>query len=318
MATEKLPSYGGQALIEGVLMRGSNHLAAAFRAPDGSIVVEAEELTGIYQSGIKKIPFLRGLILLWDALGLGIRYLTLSANIQTGEDEKIEGPTLFLTLAVSLLVGVGLFFALPAGIGQLTEHYLGFSSWASNLLEGILRLFAVVAYIWGIGKMPEIRRVFQYHGAEHKTINAFEDGAELTPEVVSGYSLEHPRCGTAFLLTLVLFSVVFFALLGPLPPFWRIATRVIFIPVLAGFAYEYIRFTANHLSSPIIRQLIRPNLALQRLTTVEPDLSILEVAITAFQAMYARETGSPIPVATLQPSAEPVLAAEGDYRSQQK
>ena len=282
--------YGGQAVIEGVMMRGSQSVAIAMRAPNEEIVIHSEPLSGIYKSKIIKIPFLRGLIALWDALGLGIRALTISANIQTGEDEKLEGPALYLTLAISLTFGIGLFFLLPAVLGQLSERVLGISAWWSNMLEGLLRLALLVGYIWIIGKASEIKRVFAYHGAEHKTINAFEAGADLTPETVTHFSLEHPRCGTAFLLSLVLLSVLVFSLLGPLPMFWRLASRILLIPVLAGIAYEYIRWTANHLDSKVVRTMIKPNLALQHLTTREPTLQMLEVSIAAFNTMRSGES----------------------------
>lgn len=288
--SEQLPMYGGQAVIEGVMMRGSQSVAIAMRAPNEEIVIHSEPLSGIYKSKIIKIPFLRGLIALWDALGLGIRALTISANIQTGEDEKLEGPALYLTLGISLTFGIGLFFLLPAVLGQLSERVLGISAWWSNLLEGLLRLALLVGYIWIIGKASEIKRVFAYHGAEHKTINAYEAGADLTPETVTHFSLEHPRCGTAFLLSLVLLSVLVFSLLGPLPMFWRLASRILLIPVLAGIAYEYIRWTANHLDSKIVRTMIKPNLALQHLTTREPTLQMLEVSIAAFNTMRSGES----------------------------
>lgn len=290
MMQEKLPTYGGQAVIEGVMMRGSHSLAIAMRAPNHEIVVHTEPLSAIYRSRILKIPFLRGLIALWDALGLGMRALTLSANVQSGEDEKLEGPALYLTLGVSLALGVGVFFLAPALVGQLGEHFLGMNAWWSNLAEGLIRLALLVAYIWVIGRVPEIRRVFAYHGAEHKTINAFEAGAELTPQSVARFPLEHTRCGTAFLLTLVLLSVVLFSLLGPLPVFWRLASRILLLPVLASLAYEYIRWTAAHVQSPLVRWIIKPNLALQRLTTREPSLEMLEVSIAAFNAMRSKET----------------------------
>ncbi len=286
---DRIITYGGQAVIEGVMMRGQKAFAIAMRAPDGKIVVHQEKLGDIYRSRITKIPFLRGVILLWDALGLGMRALTIAANTQTGEDQKIEGPALYITLGFALLFGIGLFFLLPAGLGSLSERFLGWSVWWSNVAEGIIRLAILVAYIWAIGFMPDIRRLFSYHGAEHKTINAYEAGAELTPESVARYSLEHPRCGTAFLLTLVLLSIIVFALLGPLPVVWRLVSRVLLIPVLAGMALEYIRWTANHLNSPIVRWMIKPNLALQSLTTREPDASMLEVAITSFQKMREAE-----------------------------
>jgi len=289
---DRIITYGGQAVIEGVMMRGQKAFAVAMRAPDGAIVTHTEKLANVYSSSITKIPFLRGVILLWDALGLGMRALTLSANTQTGEDEKLEGPALYLTLGMSLAFGIGLFFLLPAGIGGWAEHLLAQTTsalWIGNLIEGVLRLLLLIGYIWGIGFMPDIRRVFQYHGAEHKTINAFEAGAELTPEIVTNYPIEHPRCGTAFLLTLVFISILVFTALGPMSIFWRLATRILFVPLLAGIAVEYIRWTANHLNNPIVKVLIKPNLALQLLTTRPPDLDMLEVAIASFRAMRKAE-----------------------------
>jgi len=287
---DKIISSGGQAVIEGVMMRGQKGFAIAMRAPDGKIVVHKEGLAAVYRSRITKIPFLRGTILLWDALGLGMRALTLSANMQTGEeDQKLEGPALYLTLATSLAFGIGLFFLLPAGVGGLAEHYLGWSPLANNLLEGITRLLLLIGYIWGIGFMPDVKRLYGYHGAEHKTINAYEAGAELTPEVVAKYPIEHARCGTAFMLTLMLLSVLVFTLLGDMTIAWRLATRILFIPILAGIAVEYIRWTANHLDSPFVRLLIKPNLALQSLTTRQPDTSMLEVAIESFKTMRQAE-----------------------------
>jgi uncharacterized protein YqhQ len=291
---DRIITYGGQAVIEGVMMRGQKAFAVAMRAPDGNIVVHTEKLAKIYSSGITKIPFLRGVILLWDALGLGMRALTLSANTQTGEDEKLEGPALYLTLGLSLLFGIGLFFLLPTSVGGGVQYLLTQSGnpaayWLGNLAEGVFQLGLLIVYVWAIGFMPDIRRVFQYHGAEHKTINAYEAGAELTPENVANYPIEHPRCGTAFLLTLVLFSIIIFSLLGPLPFGVRILSRILFIPILAGIAIEYIRWTANHLNNPFVKLLIKPNLALQRLTTRAPDLSMLAVAIESFQSMRKAE-----------------------------
>lgn len=286
---DRIITYGGQAVIEGVMMRGRTAMAVAMRAPDGRVVVHKERLGRLYRSRLTKIPFVRGVVVLWDALGLGMRALTIAANTQTGEDEKIEGPALYLALGAALIFGIGLFFLLPAGVGALVEGQLGWSAWSSNLLEGLVRLVLLVGYVWGIGLLPDIKRVFAYHGAEHKTINAYEAGAELTPESVAGFSLEHPRCGTAFLLTLVLFSVVLFSALGPLPLGWRLVSRIILLPVLAGVSAEYIRWTASHLDSAIVRGLIKPNLALQALTTREPDASMLEIAIAAFKTMRQAE-----------------------------
>ena len=286
---DKIISYGGQAVIEGVMMRGRNAFAVAMRAPEGNIVVHKENLAAVYRSRIAKIPFLRGTILLWDALGLGMKALTLSANTQTGEEEKLEGPQLYITLATSLAIGIGLFVLLPAGVGGLAEHYLGWKNLAHNMLEGLMRLVLLVGYMWAIGFMEDVKRLFGYHGAEHKTINAFEAGAELTPDVVAKYPIEHPRCGTAFMLTFVLLSILVHSLLGDQTIVWRLASRVLLIPVIAGIAVEYIRWTANHLDSPLVRLLIKPNLALQSLTTREPDNSMLEVAIESFNTMRQAE-----------------------------
>ena len=288
--SERLPTYGGQAVIEGVMMRGSQGVAIAMRAPDNQVVIHTEPLSGIYRDKRFKLPFLRGVIGLWDALGLGMRALTISANIQTGEEQKIEGPTLYMTVAFSLALGIGVFFLAPALVGQLGERFLGLNSWWSNLMEGMIRLSFLIAYIWGVGRIEEIRRVFAYHGAEHKTINAFEAGAEMTPESVACYPLEHARCGTSFLLTLVLLSILLFSLLGPLPLVWRLVSRVLLLPVLAGIAYEYIRWTAGHMDSRLVRWLIKPNMALQHLTTRVPTTDMLEVSIAAFNAMKSRET----------------------------
>jgi uncharacterized protein YqhQ len=236
-----------------------------------------------------KIPFLRGIISLWDALSLGMRALTLSANTQSGEDEKLEGASLYFTLGISLAITIGLFFLAPALLGQLGERFLQLNAWQGNLIEGLLRLALLVGYIVAVGRIPEIARVFAYHGAEHKTINAFEAGAELTPQEVARFPLEHPRCGTSFLLTLVVLSVLIFSLLGPLDLHVRLITRILMIPVLAGVAYEYIRWTAKHMGRSWVRWLITPNLALQRLTTREPSLDRLEVAIAAFCTMREKE-----------------------------
>jgi uncharacterized protein YqhQ len=286
---ESLPNYGGQAIVEGVMMRGREVCAMAVRAPDQSIVVEHQKLAKVYRSQLSRLPFLRGLLILGDALVLGMRALTFSVNIQTGEDEKIEGAPMVITLLLSLAISIGLFFLLPTGIAYLTELGLGWSGLIVNVVEGLIRLTLLVGYIWIIGFLPEIRRVYGYHGAEHKTINAYEAGAKLNIETVSKFSREHPRCGTAFLLTVVVFSIVLFSIIGPLPLLSRLLSRLLLVPALAMVAYEYVRFTAKHFNSPLIKPLVLPNLALQRLTTREPDSDMLEVAITAFQTMLREE-----------------------------
>ncbi|MEJ2013632.1 MAG: DUF1385 domain-containing protein [Anaerolineales bacterium] len=284
-----LSSYGGQAVLEGVMMRGSHTCAVAVRAPDGSITFKDFPLGSLYRSRFARMPFIRGLFVLWDSLVLGVSALTFSANVQTEEDEPIDPRSMALTLLMSLALGIGFFFLLPAGLSQLLESTLGWHSWWANLVEGVFRLVLLIGYIWAIGRLADIERVYGYHGAEHKTINAYEAGAELTPENVSEFPREHPRCGTAFLLTVVVFSILLFSALGPLALLPKLLSRLILLPLLAALAYEYIRFTARLLPYPWARPLAAPNLWLQQLTTREPDEKMIEVAIAAFRKMRAAE-----------------------------
>jgi uncharacterized protein YqhQ len=294
MSARLLP-YGGQAVIEGVMMRGTRSMAVAVRAPDQQIVLHTQPLSPLYRNRFSRIPFVRGLLGLWDALGLGWKSLSFSASVAAGEDVQFDGPLAWGTMAFSLVLGLSLFFLAPAGLAQWGESLLGLNPWWGSVIEGLVRLALIIGYLALIGLMPDIRRLFGYHGAEHKTIHAFEAGAELTPRSVARFPLEHPRCGTAFLLTVVLFSILLFALLGPLTLWARLLSRLLLIPVVAGLAYEYIRFTARHLNHPLVRLLVIPNLALQRLTTREPDERMLEVAIAAFQAMRAKENAAELP-----------------------
>lgn len=284
-----LNSYGGQAVIEGVMMRGQRTCAVAVRRPDQSIQVEEFPLAAAYRSRWAQMPFLRGVLVLWDALALGMKALTFSANVQAGEESKIEGTPLVLTMLVSLAIGIGLFFLLPAGGAYLVQRLFGLGGGWTNLLEGVVRLALLVGYIWAIGWMPDVRRVFGYHGAEHMTINAYEAGGPLNVETVRTFSRQHPRCGTAFLLTVVVFSIILFSFLGNLALLPRLASRILLLPVLASLAYEYIRLTSRLLDRWWIWPFVAPNLALQTLTTRRPDDAMLEVAITAFDKMQAGE-----------------------------
>ncbi|MBI5878497.1 MAG: DUF1385 domain-containing protein [Chloroflexi bacterium] len=280
--------------MEGVMMRGRKAFAVAVRAPDGRVVLHSEPLTNpLYTSNWAQWPFLRGLTLLWDALGLGTRALMWSANIAVADESdpgavKFEGPAAWTTVAVSLLAAVGLFFLLPTFLVSLLDAQIQ-SDLVNNILEGIVRLLILVGYIAAVGRIPEIGRVFQYHGAEHKTINAYEAGAELTPESVQKYSLLHPRCGTGFLLVVVVISILVFALLGRPPIVIRLLSRVVLVPVIATIAYEFIRFGAAHYANPLMRALLSPSLALQRLTTRPPDDGMVAVAIVALRKVLVAE-----------------------------
>jgi len=285
----KMPSYGGQALIEGVLMRGKSNLAVAMRAPDNKVVIQVEKLEGIYKNNIFRLPFIRGLIVLWDNLAIGMKYLTISANLQSKEEEKIEGSSLYVTVIFSLLLAIGVFFLIPMLIANFLSELIIISSIAVNIIEGLIRLLFMILYLWAVSSIKDINRIFSYHGAEHKTINAYEDNAELEVNSVMKYPVEHPRCGTSFLLTLIVMSIVFFALLGDIPIVYKLLSRILMIPILAMLSYELIHWMGNHLDHPLIRFLSKPNLLLQKLTTREPTIDMVEVAILAFKSLQKLE-----------------------------
>lgn len=287
----KLPNYGGQALIEGILMRGRKYVVAAFRAPDGSIHVEEEKLGGIYKTKLAKLPFFRGLVVLWDSMSLGMKYLTLSANIQSGEEEQIEGASLYLTLLISISFSIGLFFVLPTLLIDLLSRFYNLSTTFINFGEGVTRLLILIIYLWLIGKASDISRIFAYHGAEHKTINAYENNVEINIENVKRFPLAHARCGTSFLLTLVVISILIFSLLGPMPLWKRIISRILMVPIISMFSYELIKWMGDHSTNIVVKSISYPNLWLQKLTTREPSEDMLEIAITAFNKLLKLENG---------------------------
>jgi uncharacterized protein YqhQ len=282
--------YGGQAVLDGVMMRGRTHMAVAVRDPQGAVVLHQEPLTArIYTSRWGKWPFIRGLGMLWDALGLGMRALLWSADVALKDEAEgaagsveFNGPVAWTTIAASLALGVGIFFLIPSALAKWLERY-GLSTVGSSAIEGVIRLLMFLIYVWAIGQMADIRRVFAYHGAEHKTINAYEAGAELTPESVARFSTAHTRCGTSFLLFVLVLAIIFHLPLQFPEWYLRLLSRILIIPVVAGVAYEFIRFSADHQANPIVRLFILPGLWLQRLTTREPDLAMLEVAIQALK-----------------------------------
>ena len=287
----KLPNYGGQALIEGILMRGRKYVVAAFRAPDRSIHVEEEKLGGIYKTKLAKLPFFRGLVVLWDSMSLGMKYLTLSANIQSGEEEQIEGASLYLTLLISISFSIGLFFVLPTLLIDLLSRFYNLSPTFINFGEGVTRLLILIIYLWLIGKASDISRIFAYHGAEHKTINAYENNVEINIENVKRFPLAHARCGTSFLLTLVVISILIFSLLGPMPLWKRIISRILMVPIISMFSYELIKWMGDHSTNIVVKSISYPNLWLQKLTTREPSEDMLEIAITAFNKLLKLENG---------------------------
>jgi uncharacterized protein YqhQ len=291
---EERLNYGGQAIIEGVMMRGRRRVVMAARAPDEEIRLRSEPLNAaLYAGPLARIPVLRGLTMLWDALGLGMKALMWSAEVSAGEEIEegaLQGAVGWGAGLFSVGAGIALFMALPSVLVGLLP--LSLPGLVDNVLEGLVRVALMVGYIWAVGRIPDIQRVFAYHGAEHKTINAYEAGVPLTVENVRSHTTAHPRCGTAFLLTVAVISVLILAPLGRPPLLWRVVSRVLLIPLIAGLSYEFIRFSARHADSVWLRWTIRPSLALQRLTTREPDEGMLEVAIRALEAVLEGEAGA--------------------------
>jgi uncharacterized protein YqhQ len=284
--------YGGQAVMEGVMIRGRRLVAVAVRRPEGDIALRLESLGGLYAGPLRRIPFLRGIIVLWETLALGTRALLFSTNVALGEEEKeISRPVLWGTVMLALAFVIAIIFVGPVlAMGRL-EEAIGNERLAA-LVEGLIRLGVLLAYLCVIGLLPDIRRVFAYHGAEHKAINALEDGAPLDVEAVQHYSTAHPRCGTSFLLVVVVISVLLFVLVGT-PPLWqRILSRVALVPVIAAVSYEVIRLMAALQGNRVMRAVFRPSLWLQSLTTREPDDGQVEVAIYALREALAADEGA--------------------------
>jgi uncharacterized protein YqhQ len=282
--------YGGQAVIEGVMMRGKQHYAVAVRLPTTKeIVVDRGELkASIYVNPIWKLPFVRGLALIGEQLHLGMKSLIWSANMNAGsKDIAIGKKEITGSVAVAAVFGLVIFLGLPLLLAGLAVHRSG--SFLFVLVEGVIRVGLVLGYLAAIALLPDVRRVFQYHGAEHKTINAFESGWPLDVPSVRRASTLHPRCGTGFLLVVMVVSVIVFSVVAVFHPnwFWLVASRVLAIPIIAGAGFESIRFMARHRTNPVVRVLLLPVLATQKFTTREPSDDMLEVATTAFNS--ARE-----------------------------
>jgi uncharacterized protein YqhQ len=290
-ADPRLPSYGGQAVMEGVMMRGQRYMAVAVRAPSREIVLTSQELPPrLYQSRVARIPFLRGSLMLWDTLGLGVQALMFSADVAMGEEDvQLSRPVAWATVALGAALAIGLFFLFPAAFTNLVQAQFG-NALLSNTLEGLLRLTLLIAYVWAIGLVPDIRRVYMYHGGEHKAINALERGAPLRPLDVMPFSIRHPRCGTSFLLIVAVLTIVVFAPLGR-PDSWLVllGSRIVLIPVIAGIAYEAIKWGAANIKHPAVAALMAPGLALQGLTTREPDTDQVEVAVSALREVLRLE-----------------------------
>ena len=279
--------YGGQAVIEGVMMRGPRESAIAVRLPNGEIEVSRVLLNTWAKKPIFKLPLIRGFVALVDSLIVGTRALTFSANRSMGEEEGGEELgfwEMVLTIGMAFGLGLLLFVGLPTGTAHLLQGQVTGVVW-QNLLEGAIRLIVFFLYIVIISGLKDIQRVFQYHGAEHKAIFNYESGKELTVENARQFPRLHPRCGTSFLLIVVVVSIFVFAFVGLHPLWWRLLSRMLLMPFVAGIAYEILKFSSRNLESPWVRWLIVPGLLLQKLTTREPDDAQLEVALAALKGV---------------------------------
>ena len=279
---------GGQAVVEGVMMRGEHSWAVAVRTPEGDIEVDVNDAPR-WAERYSKIPLLRGVMSLGESLALGFKALTWSANRQMPEEEQISSRAMGWTIGISLALFTTIFILTPAFAANGLGDLLDLDGFWFHVAEGALRLGIFLGYLLLIGAIPDIKRVFQYHGAEHKAIAAYENDAELTPEAAQRFSTEHVRCGTNFLLTVMVVTIIVYSFVGR--PGWLllIASRVVLIPLIAGLSYEVIRFAAKHMQWRWVRILMRPGLALQRLTTREPTLEQVEVAVASLRAVLTAE-----------------------------
>ncbi|HHV16929.1 MAG TPA: DUF1385 domain-containing protein [Gelria sp.] len=286
----KKVQYGGMAVIEGVMMRGPEKVAVAVRKTDGSIELQEEPVSDLpARYSFLKWPFLRGTYVLIDSMVVGMRMLNKSANMALDEEEEeLTTVEMVITGILAFALAILLFVILPTAIVHYTSRFLG-GVLAQNIVEGIIRIIFFLAYVWAIGKMEDIDRVFMYHGAEHKSIFAQEAGEELTVENTSKYTTLHPRCGTSFILIVLIISILVFALLGEGNLFYRIWSRIAVLPIVAGLGYEFLKFSGKYYNNRWARFLIAPGLYLQKLTTREPDDSQLEVAIAALKAVIPGE-----------------------------
>ncbi len=294
-------NVGGQAVIEGVMMRAPRSVAIAVRRPDGEIVVKTELVVPLSERyPLFKFPIIRGAVALFSSLVIGIKALNFSANAAMTDEEKdgeksdgeLSSWALAGTMALAFGFGIALFFLLPLYLTKLLTPVIGTNNIVFNLVDGVIRVIVFLLYIWVISFMSDIQRVFQYHGAEHKSIYAHEAGDELTVENVRRYSRLHPRCGTSFLLIVMLVSIAVFSLIPKLWPFYlKAGSRIILLPLIAGISYEFLKWSAKNDSNPLVRMIISPGLCLQRLTTREPDDMQLEVAIRSLDEALAVNAG---------------------------
>ncbi len=305
--------YGGQAVIEGVMMRGKKTMVTAVRRPNGEISVNPRPLSSIYTGWARKAPLIRGIIVLIESVVLGIQTLMHSANIALEEEkEEISKGYLWITVMIGAVLGVALFFLAPYFLTRAFSVDINNHPVLFNVIDGILRLIIFLIYLWAVGKMKDIKRVFAYHGAEHKTVNAYEDGVPLDVESVQKHSTAHVRCGTSFLFVVLalsivvflLFSIIILATVGKQPQWIMIISRIILVPLIASLGYELIYFAGRHSHNRFVRMILKPGLWLQALTTREPDNGQVEVAIAALKKVIEIDEAGEAPATPTAPSPE--------------
>lgn len=287
-----MKDIGGQAVIEGVMMRSGNVWTVAVRSPEKEIILKKEGIVELPKP--LKMPLLRGIVALVQSLSLGIKALLFSAEASGHEEEKPSSLALAMTVITAFAIGIIMFLLLPLYITKLlgmVSPLINDSSLMFNFIDGVIRVLFFLFYILAINMNREIRRVFQYHGAEHKAVNAYEAGVELTPENVDQYGTLHPRCGTSFLLIVMLMSILIFSLIPKAWPFaWKFLSRIILIPLIAGISYEFIKFSSKKMDNSFVRMIAMPGLWLQKLTTGLPSRDQIEVAIKALTEVLNAET----------------------------
>ncbi len=273
--------YGGQAVIEGVMIRGRQAAVTAVRRPNGRLTTKVQPLAAIYTGRLRRTPFTRGVIVLLEAMVIGIRSLLYSANVSLEEEEEeISGKMVWLMLGTSLVLAISLFLVAPLFLARLINPYIS-SSFVFHLIEGFIRLVIFIAYLKIVGMLPDLRRVFTYHGAEHKVVNAYEAGVPLEVEAVKKHHTAHRRCGTSFIFVVLIIAIMVFAIIGR-PALWlMVVSRLVLLPVIASLGYEAIYFGANHSKNSLVRAIMAPGLWLQGMTAKEPDDSQIEVALAA-------------------------------------
>ena len=277
-------NYGGQALIEGVLMRGRDAIAVAFRHPDGRIVWASEPLnTGPHGWRLARAPLVRGLVVLYETLVVGTRWLIRSASLQaSGEGLELGKGSVALMLLITLVLGVGLFFLLPLFVASVAAANVE-AGWVQHLIEGLVRVGIFLGYLVLVSRTPDIKRVFEYHGAEHMTIHALEHGDPLTVGAVRQYPTAHPRCGTEFLVVVIILSILLFSLVGRQDAAVMVGSRIVLIPVIAAIGYELLRLGARYRANPIVKALMAPGIVVQMITTKQPSDDQIEVAIVSME-----------------------------------